>query len=305
MQYTSQELFVGALEGVPNCTSDTRELNIWPKFMLMVLLQGAQHFVIDGRHFEIDAGTEAERSPTVFMLNIAKDSRLRFFNDSETPLRKVMISAPLPWLQRLFEVQDEAQQSVLRTFFSQHLAHFAFEPGQHIVQSAQKIMQPPPALQGELCSLYLRAQGLDLMWQSLLTMLAEKHELLPAPTFISLRYCERARDFIAGNLDRELTIGRIAREVGCSTSTLQRHFKMHFGMTVFDFIRQKRLEAARAALAQDGIPIAHAAYLAGYNNISSFTTAFRKAYGMTPSQVRAGAPRPDAQRSPPALHTPG
>ncbi|MFC5584708.1 helix-turn-helix transcriptional regulator [Nitratireductor kimnyeongensis] len=273
--------------------------------MLMVLLQGAQHFEIDGCQFEIDAGTEAACSPTVFMLNVAKDSRLRFFNDSTTPLRKVMISAPLPWLQRLFEVQDEAEKSVLRTFLSQHLANFSFEPGQHIVQSARKIMQPPPALQGELSSLYLRAQGLDLMWQSLLTMLAETKELLPSPTLMSLRYCERARDFVSGNLDRELTIGLIAREVGCSTSTLQRHFKMHFGVTVFDFIRQKRLEAARAALAQDGIPIAHAAHLAGYNNISSFTTAFRKAYGMTPSQVRAGVPRPDAQRSPQALHTPG
>ncbi len=103
---------------------------------------------------------------------------------------------------------------------------------------------------------------------------------------MSLRYCERARDFVIGNLDRELTIGLIAREVGCSASTLQRHFKTHFGMTVFDFIRQKRLEAARTALADDGIPISHAAHLAGYNNISSFTTAFRRAYGVTPKQVR-------------------
>ncbi|EIM76585.1 hypothetical protein A33O_05420 [Nitratireductor aquibiodomus RA22] len=117
MQYTSQELFVGAIEGVPNCTSDTRELHIWPKFMLMVLLQGAQHFVVDERHFEIDAGTEEASSPVVFMLNVAKDSRLRFFNDSRTPLRKVMISAPLPWLQRLFDTQGEAQKSVLQSFF--------------------------------------------------------------------------------------------------------------------------------------------------------------------------------------------
>lgn len=286
MQYTSQELFVGAIEGVSNCTSDTRELGIWPKFMLMVLLQGAQHFMIDERHFEIDAGTEEASSPVVFMLNVAKDSRLRFFNDSRTPLRKVMISAPLPWLQRLFDTRDEAQKSVLQSFFAQHLAHFSFQPGQHIVQSAQKIMHPPPALEGELTSLYLRAQGLDLMWQSLLTMLADRKEQLPAPTLMSLRYCERARDFVIGNLDRELTIGLIAREVGCSASTLQRHFKTHFGMTVFDFIRQKRLEAARTALADDGIPISHAAHLAGYNNISSFTTAFRRAYGVTPKQVR-------------------
>ncbi|EKF20166.1 hypothetical protein NA2_05231 [Nitratireductor pacificus pht-3B] len=286
MQYTSQELFVGAIQGVPNCTPETRELHIWPKFMLMVLLQGTQRFVIDDRHFEIDAGPEEESTPVVFMLNVAKDSRLRFLNDSQTPLRKVMISAPLPWLQRLFDVQDEAQKSVLRKFFSQHLAQHSFEPGQHIVQTAQKIISPPPALEGELNSLYLRAQGMDMMWQSLLTMLADKKDHLPAPSLMTLRFCERVRDFVTANLDKDLTIDRIAREVGWGTSTLQRHFKTHFGMTVFDFIRQKRLEAARSALADDGIPIAHAAHLAGYNNISSFTTAFRRAYGVTPKQVR-------------------
>ncbi|WP_295813719.1 AraC family transcriptional regulator [uncultured Nitratireductor sp.] len=254
--------------------------------MLMVLLQGAQHFVIDGRHFEIDAGSAESNAPIVFMLNVAKDSRLRFFNDSQTPLRKVMISAPLPWLQRLFDTKDETQTSAVRNFFAQHLAHYSFEPGQHIVQSAQRIINPPPALDGELSSLYLRAQGLDMMWQSLLTMLAEKKKHLPVPTLMGLRYCERARDFVTANLETELTIDLIAGDVGCSASTLQRHFKTHFGMTVFDFIRQKRLEAARSALAGNGIPISHAAHMAGYNNISSFTTAFRKAYGMTPKQVR-------------------
>jgi AraC-like DNA-binding protein len=103
---------------------------------------------------------------------------------------------------------------------------------------------------------------------------------------MTLRNCERVRDYITANLDRELTIAMIAREAGASVSTVQRHFKEHFGITIFDFIRQERLEAARAALASEGIPVAHAAHLAGYNNISSFTTAFRKAFGVTPSRVR-------------------
>ena len=58
-------------------------------------------------------------------------------------------------------------------------------------------------------------------------------------------------------------------------------------ITVSDFIRQERLETARAALERDGIPISQAAYLAGYSNPSSFTTAFKKAYGVTPKHRRA------------------
>ncbi|MBX9464769.1 MAG: AraC family transcriptional regulator [Aquamicrobium sp.] len=103
---------------------------------------------------------------------------------------------------------------------------------------------------------------------------------------MSLRRYLRIKDFISAKLDKELTIDVIAREAGSSVSTVQRHFKEHFGVTISDFIRKQRLDMARAALARDGIPVSHAAHLAGYNNISSFTTAFRKAYGVTPKQVR-------------------
>ena len=166
MQYTPQELFVGAIENVTNCTADTSEHEIWPKFMLMVMLQGAQHFVIDGHHFHVDAGDGDSASPLVFMLNVAKTSRLRFFDESEVPLRKVMIAAPLPWLTRLIETRDGMHVPALQEFFSRHLAHFSFEPGENLLQLAQKIINPPPMLEGELGSLYLRAQSLDIMWQS-------------------------------------------------------------------------------------------------------------------------------------------
>ena len=286
MDYTPHELFVGALENATACTADEGEQQIWPKFMLMVLLQGAQRFIIDGVSFRVDAGSGDTGTPVAFMLNVARHSSLRFINDNDVPLRKVMISAPLPWLKRLFETQQGIEGSTLRDFFSQHLAHFSFEPGQHIVLLAQKILNPPPLLQGDLSSLYLQAQGLDIMWQSCLNMVSEQEGYQPSATLMSLRHCERIKDFILANLDRDLSIDLIAKEAGLSTSTVQRRFKEHFGIAIFDFIRQERLEAARAALASNGIPVSHAAHMAGYNNISSFTTAFRKAYGVTPRQVR-------------------
>lgn len=286
MHYTPHDLFVGALENVTSCTPDEGEQQIWPKFMLMVLLQGAQRFVIDGVPFRLDAGSGDAGAPIAFMLNVARYSTLRFINDNDVPLRKVMISAPLAWLERLFATHEGMQDSTLRDFFSRHLAHFSFEPGQHILLLAQKIINPPPLLQGDLCSLYMQAQALDIMWQSCLTMVSEREGYQAGATFMRVRHCERVRDFILANLDRELSIDLIAKEVGLSSSTVQRRFKEQFGIAVFDFIRQARLEAARTALASKGIPVSHAAHMAGYNNISSFTTAFRKAYGVTPKQVR-------------------
>jgi AraC-like DNA-binding protein len=281
-------LFVGTTENEPNCVedSDSGVHDIWPKFLLMIILQGAQHFVIDGVDFRLEAGYGEACAPLVFMLNVARASKLRFFNESSVPLRKVMISAPLPWLKRVMETQQRGMPP-LRNFFAGHLNRFSYQPGRHILQCAEQIMRPPQMLEGELYTMYRQAQALDIMWQSCLSLVADEAAAPQSPSLMSLRHCERIRDYIFENLDKELTIETIAAEAGASPSTVQRHFKEHFGVTVFDFIRHKRLEMARCALETEGIPISRAAYLAGYNSLSSFTTAFRKTYGMTPKKVRA------------------
>lgn len=286
MEYTQDGLFVGALDNATNCTSNFSEQQIFPKLMLMVLFQGAQLFKIDGVFFHLDAGNEETQKPVAFMLNVARASTLCFFNESRVPLRKVMISAPHAWLHRQFDLHDQSDGSALTKFFSKHLAAFSFEPGQHILQLAQTIINPPAVVGEQLQTIYLQAQGLDIMWQSCLNMMA-KHEQNPQHlSAAGLRNCERIRNFIMTNLEQDLSIDLIAYHVGSSASTIQRHFKDHYGITIYDFIKRQRLELARCALVENGIPISQAAHLAGYNNTSSFTTAFRKIYGYSPKKVQ-------------------
>lgn len=287
MQYIAGDLEIGAIDSVPVCSPESNEFDIASKFMLMVLMRGAQHFVIDGIPFELDAGDDENCRPMVVMLNVARQSKLRFLNAGPVPLRKVMITAPRPWLDHLIGTENDESAVTLRKFFSEHLALFSFEPGRNLIAVANKLESPPPTLRGELLSMYVTAQALDIMWQACLTLVAERRGMSNAPSLMGLRQCESVKDFIMDNLQRDLSIGLIAKEVGASTSVVQRHFKEHFGCTIFDFIRQKRLEAAHASLVNEGITASQAAYLAGYNNLSSFTTAFKKAYGITPRKVRS------------------
>lgn len=115
-----QHLFVGTIDGEPSCAPDQTVYDIWPKFVVMVLLEGMQHFVIDDRHFRVDAGA-AEDGGVLFTLNVAQSARLRFINESAMPLRKVMISAPHPWMEWLMRARG-AGQSALRDFLARHLA---------------------------------------------------------------------------------------------------------------------------------------------------------------------------------------
>lgn len=279
-----QHLFVGTVDGEPNCAPDSDVYEIWPKFIVMVLLRGAQHFVIDDRDFRIDAGSGEDMRPLVFMLNVARFSRLHFVNDSNVPLRKIMISAPHPWMEWLMRTQG-AQSSVLRPFLARHLSQFSFPASGQVRQLAEQIMAPPPSLEGELRSLHRNSRALDIMCLACLALAGDEEERR-RPLLASRRQSERVRDFVLKHLDRSLTIEEIAFAVGASVSSVQRHFKEHFQMTVFEFIRKERLERACLALERDGITIAQAAYAAGYTDPSNFSVAFKKVYGVPPKYKR-------------------
>ena len=77
----------------------------------------------------------------------------------------------------------------------------------------------------------------------------------------------------------------ISDELGMSTATLQRYSKDVLSMSLSQFLRVRRLEAARKALRYDGASIIEAAYMAGYNHTSNFATAFKRQFGVPPTAV--------------------
>jgi AraC family transcriptional regulator len=66
---------------------------------------------------------------------------------------------------------------------------------------------------------------------------------------------------------------------------LAREFRVRLGVPIATFQRQLRLHAAARALIA-GAPIADIALETGYSAQSQFTTAFKKAFGITPAQYR-------------------
>jgi len=279
-----QPLFVGTIEGATACTSDTETQDILPKFIVMVLLQGAQHFIVDDVPFRIDAGFGEACAPFVFVLNVARASKLKFIDASKVPLRKIMISAPLSWMNWLISAQTDGVPA-LQNFVSTHLANFRIDASRHILMLAEQLMSPPAAMQGEMRTLFRSSRAFDLMSLTCAELAARKSER-QGPQLSSARQSERVYNYILANLGEDLTIEAIARESGGSVSSVQRHFKEHFGLTVFEFIRRSRLERAYEALEREGATIGQAAYLAGYNTPSNFTTAFKKTYGILPKYKR-------------------
>jgi DNA-binding response OmpR family regulator len=78
----------------------------------------------------------------------------------------------------------------------------------------------------------------------------------------------------------------LAKRVGTHEKKLTKLFRQHFGMTVFDYVAELRLENARSQLASSSLRIQLIADQAGYSNASDFSRAFRRHYGITPRQYR-------------------
>lgn len=76
----------------------------------------------------------------------------------------------------------------------------------------------------------------------------------------------------------------LGQEIGLSRAQLFRKLKAIIGLTPIEFIHSTRLKRAAKLLSDKKYPIAEVAYMTGFSNPASFSTAFRKYFNMTPSQ---------------------
>ncbi|MBO7044881.1 MAG: helix-turn-helix domain-containing protein [Prevotella sp.] len=94
---------------------------------------------------------------------------------------------------------------------------------------------------------------------------------------------ERVMTAINAHLDdSDLSVDMIAEQVGISRVHLHRKMKELTGQTPHDFIRNLRLKQAANLLANQGMNVTEVMYACGFSNSASFSTVFKKFYGMSP-----------------------
>jgi AraC-like DNA-binding protein len=80
------------------------------------------------------------------------------------------------------------------------------------------------------------------------------------------------------------TVERIARQVGMSRTTLQDRFSQVVGEPIFGFLTKVRLHLAAREIVSSSRPIKAIAEEAGYDSARSFSRAFKRTFGVTPSR---------------------
>ena len=120
----------------------------------------------------------------------------------------------------------------------------------------------------------------------LLAIVADAAGKMPTRTQ-KLDAWQRARLRLGSQLQSELRIEKLAREMGVGADHFIRQFKQRFGMSPKHYRTHAKMREAARLLRSGDQPVKAVAYALGYPDTKSFTRIFKRSLGMIPSDLRS------------------
>lgn len=243
-------------------------------FAIAFHVKGGSRFDMDGRTFEtlpleVHAGAAPRASTSTFILPAHgfRTVSLRFAPDAAADLldRHGLKGSGLSTM--IDQARSEVSTARLGTL----------DPASVAIIDA--MFEAPIGGAGR--SLFLESCALGLL-AAQVDALAPKTRLSSTP--LIERGLVEARAYLDAHLDAPPSILQLARIVGINDFKLKRMFKAAFGTTIYGYVRQRRMERAAADL-YAGLSVANVAARVGYECPRCFAGAFRRHFGVLPSEV--------------------
>lgn len=99
----------------------------------------------------------------------------------------------------------------------------------------------------------------------------------------------KSLDYIENNITEDITINDIANHIFISPFYFQKGFSIMCGYSISEYIRNRKLSLAGQEVLNTKNKIIDIALKYGYDSPDSFTKAFTRFHGVTPTQVRKGS----------------
>lgn len=96
----------------------------------------------------------------------------------------------------------------------------------------------------------------------------------------------RVREYIFSHIEGDLAVSTLAEKMECSGSYLRERFREEVGVSLGHFVRSVRLVHATHLLRESVDGVGEISLKCGFNSFSSFSRAFARVYGMSPSEYR-------------------
>ena len=245
---------------------------------ILLLLQGSGGYYVDGQRYLLQSGD-------IVLLDAHSIHRPEL--DADGPYERIILYISPEYLQR-----QSTMDCNLRSIFSGEKGHVLRLPEER----RQRIFRMAAALERDLEG---DAFGREILSNAgLLRLLVEIGRNRENPEISgtspvmpgSERIVEILR-YIDANLSEDLDAEALAKAFFISKYHMMRQFRRETGTTVHLYITQKRLVKARE-LMDSGMRATEACYRCGWRSYSSFTRAYGKHLGTTPTgRLDAGQAR--------------
>jgi AraC family transcriptional regulator, exoenzyme S synthesis regulatory protein ExsA len=256
-----------------SCFSDYSEkcIHTTPEHVLVYLYSGEQVIEDRNRKITLQAGDCAF---------IRRDHRLKMYKNSKDEALYKGISLTF-------------KRSMLREFYSKM---DKAEIPKNIAVSDDYVfkLQPSPAIESLFQSLtpYFDSsikptEGVThlKLLEGIYALLNSNEQLYPILFDFAEPWKVDILEFLNENYADELTMEQIASFTGRSLATFKRDFKKISNHTPQKWLIKRRLEAAYSKLKDEGKKVQDVYVEVGFKNPSHFSTAFKKQYGISPTDI--------------------
>ncbi|WP_244213770.1 helix-turn-helix transcriptional regulator [Paenibacillus barcinonensis] len=247
-----------------------------PIVELQFALSGERHVDISGEDYSLSIGQGA----LIFMHNF----EAWFHPPAKELYTSFSLGIPIP----LFNYAA-AQLSTMNSLqFKQILGDRVFKP--IVFQLDSRIQWMIDSLIAALNNndrscLLMEATALEILNRFMIQLF----DISPLPAGFSredIRRLYLAREIMEASMVDPPSLLCLSKQVGLNDFKLKKGFKALFGSTVFEHLRQVRLNQAMKLLLHQGNNVTEAAVTVGYNNISAFSQQFHRTFGVKPSEVK-------------------
>jgi AraC-like DNA-binding protein len=102
-----------------------------------------------------------------------------------------------------------------------------------------------------------------------------------------VRHLRRAKDLVDRCYAEPLDVPALARHAHVSPAHFSRRFKEAFGETPHQYVLTRRVERAQELLRNTEMSVTDICFDVGFQSLGSFSSAFHRVAGMTPTAYRA------------------
>lgn len=116
----------------------------------------------------------------------------------------------------------------------------------------------------------------------MLPIIAEYIEINDMMSDNNLSIAQMVKEYVKSNISKKITLADISYSLHCSTVTLTNHFKAEYGITIMEYVNEKRMNLARHFLLSGSYTVREIAERCGYSDTEYFSKCFKTYYGDSP-----------------------